>query len=178
RLAQLPGRAWLSCAGSGAAGGRSAAGDPLDRPSASRAGQPVRRTSRAAPFAGRQPLAADRCLALGMSGPLDLGTDRTTVPMERLITPVLAVLVTAVALASLATGSSDVAVFSGLWHWLLGETDASAIVMGEIRLPRTLLALGVGAALGLAGAALQGLLRNPLADPSLTGASQGAALGA
>ena len=98
--------------------------------------------------------------------------------MERLITPVLAVLVTAVALASLATGSSDVAVFSGLWHWLLGETDASAIVMGEIRLPRTLLALGVGAALGLAGAALQGLLRNPLADPSLTGASQGAALGA
>jgi len=50
--------------------------------------------------------------------------------------------------------------------------------MGEIRLPRTLLALSVGAALGLSGAALQGLLRNPLADPSLTGASQGAALGA
>ncbi|NTV94886.1 MAG: iron ABC transporter permease, partial [Thiobacillus sp.] len=44
--------------------------------------------------------------------------------------------------------------------------------------PRTLLAIAVGAALGLSGAALQGLLRNPLADPSLTGASQGAALGA
>ena len=53
-----------------------------------------------------------------------------------------------------------------------------ALIIGEIRLPRTLLALAVGAALGLSGAALQGLLRNPLADPSLVGASQGAALGA
>ena len=51
-------------------------------------------------------------------------------------------------------------------------------MIGEIRLPRTLLSLTVGAALGLSGAALQGLLRNPLAEPSLTGASQGAALGA
>ena len=62
--------------------------------------------------------------------------------------------------------------------WLSGGNGADAIVIGEIRLPRTLLALAVGAALGLAGAALQGLLRNPLADPGLTGASQGAALGA
>lgn len=61
---------------------------------------------------------------------------------------------------------------------MTGEYSAAAMVIGEIRLPRTLLSLAVGAALGLSGAALQGLLRNPLAEPGLTGASQGAALGA
>lgn len=83
-----------------------------------------------------------------------------------------------VALISLSIGSSDVNVWLGLWDWVLRKDSMQAIVLGEIRLPRTLLALSVGAALGLSGAALQGLLRNPLADPGLTGASQGAALGA
>ena len=50
--------------------------------------------------------------------------------------------------------------------------------MREIRLPRTLLALAIGAILGLSGASLQGLLRNPLASPSLFGAPQSAAFGA
>jgi iron complex transport system permease protein len=67
---------------------------------------------------------------------------------------------------------------TGLLDWARGEQSIDAIVSSEIRLPRTLLALLVGASLGLSGAALQGLLRNPLADPGLTGASQGAALGA
>src|SRR5690606_35723730 len=66
----------------------------------------------------------------------------------------------------------------GLLDWLRGADTLEAIVIGDIRLPRTLLAICVGAALGLSGAALQGLLRNPLADPGLIGASQGAALGA
>ncbi|KDE40797.1 Vitamin B12 ABC transporter, permease component BtuC [Nitrincola lacisaponensis] len=79
---------------------------------------------------------------------------------------------------SLHTGSTQVAVLAGLVEWLRGLETVDAIVVGDIRLPRTLLALTVGAALGLSGAALQGLLRNPLADPGLTGASQGAALGA
>jgi len=48
----------------------------------------------------------------------------------------------------------------------------------ELRLPRTVLALVVGAALGLSGAVMQGYLRNPLADPGLFGVSAGAALGA
>ena len=51
-------------------------------------------------------------------------------------------------------------------------------VLLELRLPRALLGLGVGAMLGLAGAALQGYLRNPLAEPSVLGASNAAALGA
>lgn len=92
--------------------------------------------------------------------------------------PGLGLGVLALLLASLAIGSTTVPVLAGLWQWLHGQTTLAAIVIGEVRLPRTLLALAAGACLGLAGAALQGLLRNPLADPSLTGASQGAALGA
>ena len=58
-----------------------------------------------------------------------------------------------------------------------GSAIDTAIVV-ELRLPRTLLALTVGAMLGLGGAAMQGYLRNPLAEPSVLGVSNGAALGA
>lgn len=62
--------------------------------------------------------------------------------------------------------------------WLaVGEDPRSAIVFG-LRLPRTLLALMVGGALGLCGAVLQGYTRNPLADPGVLGVSSAAALGA
>lgn len=56
--------------------------------------------------------------------------------------------------------------------------DPRSIIIVELRLPRTVLALLVGAALGLSGAVMQGYLRNPLADPGLFGVSSGAALGA
>lgn len=59
-----------------------------------------------------------------------------------------------------------------------GGPDLAATIFMEIRLPRVLLALLVGGTLGLCGAALQGLLRNPLAEPGLLGASSGAAFGA
>lgn len=52
------------------------------------------------------------------------------------------------------------------------------LIVGQIRLPRALLAIAVGAVLALAGVAMQGLFRNPLADPGLIGVSSGAALGA
>ncbi len=55
-------------------------------------------------------------------------------------------------------------------------SDSAWIILWQLRLPRTLLAIEVGAALALSGAALQNLVHNPLADPALTGASQGAAL--
>lgn len=63
---------------------------------------------------------------------------------------------------------------------LIAETDPdiARLVLMEVRLPRALLGLLVGATLGLCGAVLQGLLRNPLAEPGLVGASSGAALGA
>lgn len=52
------------------------------------------------------------------------------------------------------------------------------LILGQIRMPRTLLGLAVGAVLALSGVAMQGLFRNPLADPGLVGVSSGAALGA
>lgn len=98
--------------------------------------------------------------------------------MAKLINPLLLALLLMTAVLSLATGSTPVPVLSGLFDWITAQESAGAIIVGEVRLPRTLLAIAVGAALGMSGAALQGLLRNPLADPGLTGASQGAALGA
>jgi len=62
---------------------------------------------------------------------------------------------------------------------LLGRGDATTqFVIRELRLPRAVLALLLGAGLGLSGAALQGVLRNPLAEPYLLGVSGGAAVGA
>jgi iron complex transport system permease protein len=57
-------------------------------------------------------------------------------------------------------------------------TPNAAVILGELRLPRALLAVTVGGGLGAAGAAMQGYLRNPLADPGLFGVAPGAALGA
>jgi iron complex transport system permease protein len=92
----------------------------------------------------------------------------------------LLLLLLLVAAASLSLGSVDIPLWAGLRDFLLQRTPMSpeGLIIGEIRLPRTLLAFGVGASLGLAGAALQGLLRNPLVEPGLIGASSGAALGA
>ncbi|MBN9052538.1 MAG: iron ABC transporter permease, partial [Rhizobiales bacterium] len=61
---------------------------------------------------------------------------------------------------------------------LSDKGDTIALVMQEIRLPRALLGLMIGATLGLSGAALQGWLRNPLAEPALLGVSASASLGA
>jgi iron complex transport system permease protein len=58
------------------------------------------------------------------------------------------------------------------------DRELAWLVLTEVRLPRALLGLLVGTTLGLTGAGLQGLLRNPLAEPGLIGASGGAALGA
>ena len=58
------------------------------------------------------------------------------------------------------------------------STPNAALILGELRLPRALLAVVVGGGLGAAGAAMQGYLRNPLADPGLFGIAPGAALGA
>ena len=55
--------------------------------------------------------------------------------------------------------------------------NANGWIMAELRLPRALLGLGIGAVLGLSGAVLQGYLRNPLADPTILGVSSSAALG-
>ena len=58
------------------------------------------------------------------------------------------------------------------------NTDLERIILYEIRIPRVLLSFFVGSALSISGASLQGLFRNPLAEPGLIGVSAGAALGA
>ena len=98
--------------------------------------------------------------------------------MANLLTPILLFGLILTGWLSLGLGSVPVSVSAGLLDWLQGIQSREAMIVAEVRLPRTLLALAVGASLGMSGAALQGLLRNPLADPSLVGASQGAALGA
>jgi len=82
---------------------------------------------------------------------------------------------TAVALLSLAIGAKPIAigdVVDGLLH---DDGSEQAAIVRELRVPRTLVGLAVGVALGLAGALMQALTRNPLADPGLLGVEAGAA---
>ncbi len=94
------------------------------------------------------------------------------------VTAALLFAVVLLAIGSLGVGPvklSPLAVVDGL----IGRGgDVQQIIVQQIRLPRAILALAIGAILGLSGAALQGLLRNPLASPSLFGAPQSAAFGA
>jgi iron complex transport system permease protein len=91
---------------------------------------------------------------------------------------ILLLLVIAAGIGSLLLGTVPVSL-SRLFAVVTGHGDpiASKILL-DLRLPRTLIGLAVGAMLGVAGAVLQGYLRNPLADPSVLGASSSAALGA
>lgn len=91
---------------------------------------------------------------------------------------VLSLLVVLLFAASLVVGPAGIAPGAGLRALILGGDGPAAMVMREIRLPRALLGVMVGAGLGLAGAALQGYLRNPLAEPGLIGVSGTAALAA
>ena len=91
---------------------------------------------------------------------------------------VLLVLVAALFAGSLAVGSV-VLPLDTIRDVLMGKGgEAARIIVLEIRLPRALLGLMIGGSLGLSGAALQGLLRNPLAAPDLFGAPAAAAFGA
>lgn len=85
------------------------------------------------------------------------------------------------AVVSLATGPTGVGL-AEIAGWLAGDADALSardrLVIETVRLPRAALGLLVGAALAVSGAVLQGLFRNPLADPGLVGVSTGAATGA
>jgi len=91
---------------------------------------------------------------------------------------VMALLVVLLALISLGVGPVRMSPLKVLETLFGGGSDVYRVIVQEIRLPRTILAVAIGAILGLSGAALQGLLRNPLASPSLFGAPQAAAFGA
>ena len=95
----------------------------------------------------------------------------------RAMTAMLALLVAALAIISLLTGPAHIAPARALAA-LVSDQGVATIVVRDIRLPRMLLSVSIGATFGLAGASLQGLLRNPLAEPSLFGAPQAAAAAA
>ncbi|MFJ3774189.1 FecCD family ABC transporter permease [Streptomyces sp. NPDC090075] len=94
-----------------------------------------------------------------------------------LVWPTAALVVAVVAVLSLAVGTRAVPPATVLDALLHGGSSPDALVVRSLRLPRTEIGLTAGAALGLAGATLQAVTRNPLADPGILGLSQGAAAG-
>lgn len=95
-----------------------------------------------------------------------------------LLLPILLALTLLAALGSLTLGAVPLSPARILAVLTGGGDEVARAILIDLRLPRMLLGLIVGAMLGLAGAALQGYLRNPLAEPSVLGASNAAALGA
>ncbi|RVD63056.1 iron ABC transporter, partial [Mesorhizobium sp. M4A.F.Ca.ET.029.04.2.1] len=88
-------------------------------------------------------------------------------------------------LLSLTSGASDASAVGVVRDWLTGAVPGDAVlsardrlIVYDIRLPRALLGVLIGAALAVSGAVMQGLFRNPLADPGLIGVSAGSSLGA
>jgi iron complex transport system permease protein len=99
-------------------------------------------------------------------------------PNQATLVATLSALVVLFAGASLAVGYAPLDIAGALGDAIQGGNSLRALVLIELRLPRALLGILVGFSLGLAGAAMQGLLRNPLAEPGITGVSGAAALGA
>jgi len=104
--------------------------------------------------------------------------DRSTRALAVLV--LCTVLLVVMMIASLTVGASGTSLLQALVKWVSGEQIGlrEKVILFDIRAPRTLLGALVGAALAVSGAVMQGLFRNPLADPGLVGVSAGAGLGA
>ena len=113
-----------------------------------------------------------------MSAAVPIARYFTIAPTVLMRTPAmigLAVVVLVLCAVSLSVGARNVQ-WGDLLAALSGEVETVAQAAVAMRIPRTLLALIAGAALGLAGAVMQGVTRNPLADPGILGVNAGAAL--
>jgi len=88
---------------------------------------------------------------------------------------VLSVVAVLLFITSVAVGRESLPIMTAVGDLLSGKDSVYAVIFNQIRLPRALIALFAGATLGLCGAAMQGLLRNPLASPGLIGSASGAA---
>ncbi len=104
-------------------------------------------------------------------------TSRFVISQRRLIL-LLSFALIVLFFVSLTTGNSPLSLFKAASGAITDNPSVISLILTEIRLPRTLIALLAGASLGLCGAVMQGLLRNPLASPGLIGSSSGAAFGA
>lgn len=103
------------------------------------------------------------------------GTGLTTISQKQLYL-VLCIATVVLFLASVAIGRDSLPLFLAVKDTFTHTESVYAVILNQIRLPRALIALFAGATLGLCGAAMQGLLRNPLASPGLVGSASGAAL--
>lgn len=114
-----------------------------------------------------------------MNAPLPppMRVDRAVVG-PRAVVWILGLLVFVLTVASIAVGYAPFDVSAAAGDLIAGRATLPALVLWELRLPRALLGSLVGFSLGLTGAAMQGYLRNPLADPGILGISSAAALGA
>ncbi|MEM8707622.1 MAG: iron chelate uptake ABC transporter family permease subunit [Actinomycetota bacterium] len=81
-------------------------------------------------------------------------------------------------LVSISVGGFDIPLADVIGHLLGNPTEDTEFIVGTLRLPRVLTAIGVGFAFGMSGAIFQSLVRNPLGSPDLIGFNSGAALGA
>ncbi|MHB2264936.1 FecCD family ABC transporter permease [Aliihoeflea sp. PC F10.4] len=118
-------------------------------------------------------------LQTGRFGRMRADGDRSA--FAKAVIGALGVALVFVALFSLTTGASDASVTDLIRAWFSDDAAISArdrVIIYEIRLPRIALGILIGAALAVSGAVMQGLFRNPLADPGLVGVSAGAGLGA
>jgi iron complex transport system permease protein len=104
--------------------------------------------------------------------------ERERSPSHRVVVTGLSILAIVLLIASLAIGYTPLDVKQAALDALSGRHTLAALVLVELRLPRALLGGLVGFSLGMTGAALQGLTRNPLAEPGIIGVSGSAALGA
>ncbi|MGV6872885.1 FecCD family ABC transporter permease [Pseudochelatococcus sp. B33] len=99
-------------------------------------------------------------------------------PAAPALVAALALAAGALTVLSTALGDTTLDVAAALRDLVAGDNTIAALILVELRLPRALLGLLTGFSLGIAGAAMQGLLRNPLAEPGVMGVSGAAALGA
>lgn len=105
-------------------------------------------------------------------------TGRSPLPAPKLLIGLLACATLVVFVLSTAIGHAPLDLGAAVGDWLAGRPSLPALVLAELRLPRAILGALVGFSLGLSGAAMQGLLRNPLAEPGVVGISSAAAFGA
>jgi iron complex transport system permease protein len=114
------------------------------------------------------------------TGAAEKAGDRTQ--RARIVLAALGVALCLTALFSLTAGASDASILTLLRGFVSGEGaetfQRDHLIIMEIRLPRIILGMLIGAGLAVSGAVMQGLFRNPLADPGLVGVASGASLGA
>lgn len=99
------------------------------------------------------------------------------IPSTRLL-GLLTTLLCLLVLGSVFIGTQTIPLYQALVESFSDRGSVYALILTEVRLPRALIALFAGATLGLCGAVMQSLLRNPLASPGLIGSASGAVLGA